>query len=157
VVFLSIHADSLHASLRGATAYIPDSAGTDGSYRKSGGAFASRQEVKEQPEVRFSLKERQRSEGLSRDLAQRIIAAFGAAELDVHPFKPVRDRIYRGRRAWVPAVLKYNAVPAKLLLEVCNLANSADRKLLQTRVFRERVANAVVQGLLSYFGARQDG
>lgn len=157
VVFLSIHADSLHASLRGATAYIPDTAGTGGTYRKSGGAFASRQEVKEQPEVRFSLKERQRSEGLSRDLAQRIIAAFSAAELDVHPFKPVRDRIYRGRRAWVPAVLKYNAVPAKLLLEVCNLANSADRKLLQTRVFREQVANAVVQGLLSYFGARQDG
>jgi N-acetylmuramoyl-L-alanine amidase len=52
----------------------------------------------------------------------------------------------------VPAVLRYNAVPAKLLLEVCNLANEHDRKLLRTRVFRERVAEAIVAGVLSYFG-----
>ncbi len=157
VVFISLHADSLHASLRGATAYIPDTAGTEGSFRKSGEVFSARAEVRERPEVRFSLKERQRSEGLSRELAERIIAEFRQASLDVHPFKPVRDRIYRGRRAWVPAVLRYNAVPAKLLLEVCNLANPADRKLLQTREFRERIAQAVVRGLLAYFGSRSGG
>lgn len=155
VVFLSIHADSLHPTLRGATAYIPNAAGTAGSTRKNGSAFTSRKEVREQPEVKFSLQERQRSEGLSRDLAERVIAAFRSAGLGIHPFKPVRDRIFRGRRAWVPAVLRYNAVPAKFLLEVGNLANVEDRALLTTRAFRQRVAGSVVEGLLSYFGARK--
>lgn len=103
VVFLLIHADSLHPTLRGATAYIPDAGGTAGTARKTGAAFSARKEVKEQPEVSFSLQERQRSEGLSRDLAERIIASFKQERLGIHPFKPVRDRIFRGRRAWVPA------------------------------------------------------
>ncbi len=153
VVFVSIHADSLHPSLRGATAYIPDAAGTEGRFRKNGTAFTTRKEVREQPEVRFSLKERQRSEGLSRQLAERVIAALRNGGLAIHPFNPVRDRIFRGRRAWVPAVLRYNAVPAKFLLEVCNLANLEDRALLTTRAFRQRVAESVVDGLLGYFGA----
>jgi N-acetylmuramoyl-L-alanine amidase len=153
VVFLSIHADSLHPSVRGAMAYIPHAAGTAGTFRKNGAVFTARKEVREQPEVSFSLKERQRSEGLSRDLAETVIAALKREGLDIHPFKPVRDRIFRGKRAWVPAVLRYNAVPAKLLLEVCNLANQEDRTLLTTRAFRQRVAGSVVDGLLRYFGA----
>ena len=156
VVFISIHADSLHPSLRGATAYIPDAAGTGGSTRKNGAAFAARKEVREHPVVSFSLQERQRSEGLSRELAERIIASFKSDRLGIHPFNPVRDRIFRGRRAWVPAVLRYNAIPAKLLLEVCNLANAEDRALLTTRAFRQRVAGSVVDGLLSYFGAPRE-
>ena len=52
----------------------------------------------------------------------------------------------------MPAVLRYNAVPAKVLLEICNLANDQDRKLLQTRAFRQRIAEAVVEGILRYYG-----
>jgi N-acetylmuramoyl-L-alanine amidase len=72
----------------------------------------------------------------------------------IHPNKPVRDRVIRGKRAWVPAVLRFNAVPAKILIEVCNLANGADRRLIQTRAFREEVARAVVDGLLAYYGVK---
>jgi N-acetylmuramoyl-L-alanine amidase len=151
VVFLAIHADSLHPSIRGATIYVPDSVGSAGTFRKSGAAFTSRKEVREQPSVTFTAKQRQRSEGLSRDLAESVISSLRKKDLDIHPFKPVRDRIYRGKRAWVPAVLNYNAIPAKLLLEVCNLANAQDRKLLTTRDFRERVAEAVVAGIRGYF------
>lgn len=157
VVFVSIHADSLHPSLRGATVYIPDAAETGGAFGKSGSVFDSRKEYREQPRVSFSLGERQRSEGLSRDLGQRIVASFRERDLAVHPFKPVRELIFRGRRAWVPAVLRYNAVPAKILLEVCNLNNPEDRRLLRTREFRQRVAEAVVRGLRSYFGANGAG
>jgi N-acetylmuramoyl-L-alanine amidase len=151
VVFLSIHADSLHPSLRGATAYIPNAAGMAGTYGRSGTVFSQRQEYREQPRVSFSLGERQKSEGRSRDLAERLMAGFRGAKLAVHPYQPVRDRIFRGRRAWVPAVLRYNAVPAKVLLEICNLANDEDRRLLQTRSFREEIAAAVVDGILAYF------
>lgn len=151
VIFLSIHADSLHASIRGATIYVPDSAGSSAPFRKGGAVFSARKEVREAPSVSFTAKERQRSEGLSRDLAAHVIAALRDRDLDIHPFKPIRDQIYRGKRAWVPAVLRYNAIPAKVLFEVCNLANAADRKLLTTREFRERAAEAVVDGILRYF------
>jgi len=152
VIFISIHADSLHPSLRGATAYIPNAAGTAGTFGKSGGVFSQRAEYREKPRVSYSLRERQKAEGRSRDLAEREIAAFRSHGLAVHPYQPVRDRIYRGRRAWVPAVLRYNGVPAKMLLEICNLANDEDRRLLQTRKFREEIAAAVVDGVLAYFG-----
>jgi N-acetylmuramoyl-L-alanine amidase len=152
MIFVSIHADSLHPSLRGATVYIPNAAGTAGTYGRSGTVFSQRQEYREQPRVSFSLGERQKSEGRSRDLAERLIAGFRGRQLAVHPYQPVRDRIFRGRRAWVPAVLRYNAVPAKVLLEICNLANDEDRRLLLTRSFREEIAAAVVDGILAYFG-----
>jgi len=155
MVFVSVHADSLHPSLRGATVYIPNAAGMAGSYGKRGTVFSSRREVREQPTVSFALRERQKSEGRSRNLAEKIIAGFRSHRLAVHPFQPVRDRIFRGRRAWVPAVLRYNAIPAKVLVEICNLANAEDRKLLQTIEFRESIADAVVDGILAFFGERR--
>ena len=74
----------------------------------------------------------------------------------MHPFKPVRDKIIRNKSAWVPAVLRYNSVPAKMLLEVCNLANDEDRRLVQTRSYRQKVSEATVRGLLAYYG-EEDG
>jgi N-acetylmuramoyl-L-alanine amidase len=152
VVFLSIHADSLHPSLRGVMAYIPAADMRDGSFGKSGGVYASRKEVQESPRITFSREERVESEGLSRELAKQVVAAFQAGGLPVHPFKPVRDKIIRNNGEWVPAVLRYNSIPAKILLEVCNLANDQDRKLVQTRTYRQKVAEAVVRGLLAYYG-----
>ncbi|MGH9361129.1 MAG: N-acetylmuramoyl-L-alanine amidase family protein, partial [Thermoanaerobaculia bacterium] len=152
VVFLSIHADSLHPSLRGIMAYIPAASMRQESYGKSSAVYTARREVQESPSVVFPWEDRVKSEGLSRELAQRLVDAFAGGGLAVHPFKPVRDKIIRERRQWVPAVLRYNQVPAKALLEVCNLANDEDRRLLQTRAFRQRVAEAIVRGLLAYYG-----
>lgn len=151
-VFLSIHADSLHASVRGATVYIPGASMIGGEFGKSGTVYASRREVRERPRVRYSYQERVKSEGLSRQLAEHLLGEFRGRGLAVHPNKPVREKIIRQRSAYVPAVLRYNAVPAKVLLEVCNLANAEDRRLLQTRAFRQRVAEAVVDGILEYYG-----
>ncbi|HEX7180808.1 MAG TPA: N-acetylmuramoyl-L-alanine amidase [Thermoanaerobaculia bacterium] len=156
VVFLSIHADSLHPSLRGAMAYIPAADMRGGSFSKSGPVYASRREVQESPTVIFPWEERVKSEGLSRELAKQIIASFDALGLAVHPFKPVRDKIIRNKSTWVPAVLRYNSVPSKILLEVCNLANEQDRKLVQTRAYRQKVAEAIVRGVLAYYGQGSD-
>jgi N-acetylmuramoyl-L-alanine amidase len=155
VVFLSIHADSLHPSLRGVMAYIPAADMRSESYGKNGSVYTARREVQENPRVTFPREDRERSEGLSRELAKQVVAAFQQGGLPVHPFKPVRDKIIRNSGEWVPAVLRYNSIPAKILLEVCNLANDEDRKLIQTRAFRQQVAEAVVRGLLAYYG--QDG
>jgi N-acetylmuramoyl-L-alanine amidase len=151
-VFLSIHADSLHPSLRGAMVYIPGARYRGGSYGRSEAVYASRREVSEQPRVSFSSRDLVQSEGLSRQLAGHLIDAFVAGRLAVHPDRPVRDKIIRYRKPWVPAVLRYNQIPAGALVEVCNLANGEDRRLLLTRHYRQQVAEAIVQGILAYYG-----
>lgn len=156
VVFLSIHADSLHPSLRGAMAYIPAAEKRDGIFGLKSAVYTARKEVQEAQHVSFPWEQRVESEGLSRELAKEMIAAFHADGLPVHPFKPVRDRIIRNKSEWVPAVLRYNTVPAKMLLEVCNLANDEDRRLVQTRSYRQKVSEAVVKGLLAYYGEDEE-
>ena len=152
VIFVSIHADSLHPSLRGAMVYVPGAEYRGGSYQKTGAVYAKRLEVRERPKVSFARKDLVKSEGLSRQLAQHLLSAFGREGLAVHEYKPIREKIIRNRRSWVPAVLRYNTVPAKVLVEVCNLANREDRRLIQTQEHRQRIAEAIVRGILSYYG-----
>jgi N-acetylmuramoyl-L-alanine amidase len=156
VVFVSLHADSLHPSLRGAMIYVASAKLTAGRSSRSGTVYSSRAEVRAHPIVELSLRERQQSEGLSREMATRTIAAFRQRNLPVHPYKPVRERIIRHRGEFVPAVLRYNTIPAKMLVEVCNLANEEDRRLIQTRAFRQQVAEAVAAGILAYYGEDED-
>ncbi len=155
VLFLSLHADSLHPSLRGAMVYVPDARLRGGTYGRSGPVYAARKEYKEAPKVSFSSHSRVQSEGLSRDLADDLLRAFRRHKLAVHKDKPIREKIIRRRQQYVPAVLRYNAVPAKVLLELCNLSNEKDRRLLQTRAQRQKMAQAVVEGLLAYYGVPQ--
>jgi N-acetylmuramoyl-L-alanine amidase len=156
VVFLSIHADSLHPSLRGAMAYIPGQRFVTGSYEKSEQVYLARAEVRESPVVRHSEKESLAAEGLSRDLAESIIDAFETDGLKVHPFNPVRDNVVRGGREWVPAVIRYNLVPTRLLLEICNLGNEKDRALIKTKKYRQRIAEAIYEGLVNFYSDRED-
>jgi N-acetylmuramoyl-L-alanine amidase len=156
VVFLSLHADSLHPSVRGAMVYIPAADLGNDSFGKSGGVYASRKEVQEAPRVNLPFDERVESEGLSRELAVKLISSMRRNDVPVHPFKPVRDRIIRDQGIWIPAVLRYNMVPAKVLVEVSNLANDQDRTLIQTRAFRQKMADSIVSGLRAYYGADRD-
>jgi N-acetylmuramoyl-L-alanine amidase len=132
--------------------YVPGAAYRGGSYGKSGTVYTSRQEFREAPRVSFSSADLRRSEGLSRELGDRLLAAFRAKGLLVHEFKPIREKIIRGRRTYVPAVLRYNSVLSQALLEVCNLANSEDLRLIQTQTFRQSVAEAIVEAVLAYYG-----
>lgn len=157
VIFVSIHADSLHPSLRGAMVYVPGLLRNPSNYGKTGVVYTSRKEVQERPKVSFTRQQRVESEGLSRDLAGHLIDAFARRDLTIHANKPVRDRVIRTKQAWVPAVLRFNAVPSKILVEVCNLANAEDRRLMRTRSFRERVAAGVAEGIISYYGVRPEG
>jgi N-acetylmuramoyl-L-alanine amidase len=156
VVFISIHADSLHPSLRGAMAYVPGASYVTGSYEKTDGIYLARAEVREHPVVRHSEKESLAAEGLSRDLAESIVDAFEENGLKVHPFDPVRDNVVRGGREWVPAVIRYNLVPTRVLLEICNLGNAKDRALMTTAKYRQHVAESIYRGLVSFFEDRDD-
>jgi N-acetylmuramoyl-L-alanine amidase len=156
VVFLSIHADSLHPSLRGGMAYIPGASFVTGSYRKKGEIYLARAEVREQPSVTQSREDALRAEGLSRELAESVIDAFRDKNLAVHPFEPVRDNVIRQRKEWVPAVIRNNQVPTRLLLEVCNLGNKQDRELLKTKKYRQQLAEAIYQGIVAFYATPRE-
>jgi N-acetylmuramoyl-L-alanine amidase len=156
-VFLSLHADSLHPAVRGTMVYIPGEKFLSGSYGKRGEPYSSRREVREAPRVSFSHRERIEAEGISRDFAEHIVAAFRSAGLPLHAFEPIRRNVIRGGREWVPAILRYNRIPARVLVEICNLNNPEDRDLLRTRAYREAVAGALVEALIDFYGGKSTG
>lgn len=153
-VFVSLHADSLHPAVRGAMIYIPGEKYLKQTYGKTDDVYLARREVREEPRVSFSRAERLRAEGVSRDLAEKIVAGFRAEALPLHAFEPVRKNVIRAGREWVPAILRYNRIPARVLIEVCNLNNPEDRKLLVTGAYRDRVARAIVSAVIDFYGGR---
>lgn len=155
VVFISLHADSLHPSLRGAMAYVPGQQHVQGTFSKTSDIYLARREVRENPTVTHSEKDALLAEGLSTEFAESVIAAFERAELPVHPFMPIRDNVVREGREWVPAVIRYNKVPTRVLLEICNLGNEEDRRLMKTRQYRQEVAEALRDALIAFYSQQE--
>ncbi|MFC1850141.1 N-acetylmuramoyl-L-alanine amidase [candidate division CSSED10-310 bacterium] len=151
IIFLSVHADALHPSAEGTTIYIPASELGTSRYGKKGAFFSRFKEVREQQFVSYSMQQRFRAEAYSKKLAQNILLALSQDQLKIHKRKPIREYIVRKNKAWIPAVLKYNQIPGKVLLEVANLKNTADCKRIRDYTYRERYARAVVKGLILYF------
>jgi len=133
VVFISFHADVLHQSLRGSMIYVP-----------------GREHRRALPRG-VTLADLEVAEGFSRALARELVASFRRHDVPVHEYLPIRDHVIRSGRAWIPAVLRVSKVPHSLLIEVANLNNPADRKLLVKGSFRQRVAEAVVDALVTYY------
>lgn len=155
VIFVSLHADSLHRDVSGGMVYIPGERFRRGSYGVRGEQYARYSEYREAPSVSFSRAERLRDEKLSAKLAHAILAGYRAEKLPVHPDRPVRDHIVRGARrrsVFVPAVLRGTLVPAKVLVETVNINNARDAALLSDPAGRERMARALVAGLRAHFG-----
>ena len=157
IVFLSLHADARHASLRGAMVYVPGATYRKGTMGYSSSTYQRFKEVREQPRVSFSSQDRVRSEAVSRKLAVAIVKSLKRADLPTQPYQPIRERVIRGREVWLPAVLRGNVVPTKLLIEMVNLNNPDDATLLGRAADRDRLANALFGALSDYFGPKADG
>jgi len=108
-------------------------------------------EYRNHPTVRFGPSFTARVEASSRHLAQSILGRVRANGIEIHPYEPVRDRVLRGRRSWVPAVLRYTAAQNAVLVEVCNMGNAEDRANLVDEAWREEFARSVVEGLSAAF------
>ena len=151
-VFLSLHADSLHPSVRGAMAYVPSRyLRPDKPYTVRRRDIQKFAEYRNHPTVRLSSTFKARVEASSRHLAESILGSLENNEIGVHPYEPVRDRVRRGRQRYVPAVLRYTAAQNAVLLECCNMANADDRAQLMDQAWRERFARSVVEGMASAF------
>jgi N-acetylmuramoyl-L-alanine amidase len=153
IVFLSIHADARHASLAGVMVYVPGAAYIGNTHGFQSRTYSKYAEVKEKQFVKFTKKQRVRSEAVSRKFADEIVDAFRAQKLPIQPYQPVRNRIILGRSIYVPAVLRGNVVPNKVLVEMVNLTNHGDAALLASARDRNRLANAMYQALHGYYGS----
>ena len=99
-----------------------------------------------------------RSEAVSQRVRRgRRRARFAKADLPVQPYQPVRNRIIRGKSIWVPAVLRGNAIPNKVLVEMVNLSNKKDAALLAAARDRERLADALLRSLELHFERTERG
>lgn len=153
VVFVSLHGDARHPGLRGAMVYVPGASYREGRHGSASKTLMRYREVQEQPTITFTRKERLRSEAVSRRLADRVVASFREARLPVQTFKPVREKVIRGRRDWLPAVLKGNAVPSKVLVEMLNLSNAEDAALAGRAADRERLARGLADAIEAHLKA----
>jgi len=151
IIFTSIHADSLHPSIRGTMFYIPGSNYREQKWGVKGDFFLKFQEAKSGFSYSLSKKELERSEGLSQQFAKKLEASFRKNNLKLHPYQATRDHVVRNKKAWVPAVLRYNLIPCNILIEVCNLNNKEDAELMKDPVFRQKIANAYIEALIMYY------
>ena len=151
VVFTSVHADSLHPSLRGTMFYIPGDAYRSNRWCSSGPAYEPFQEFRDGRCYEMDDAALRRAEGLSFRFSRTLEAAFTARGLTLHPYNPTRDHVVRNRRAWVPAVLRNTLIPCAVLVEVCNLANEKDAARMKDPAFRQAVAEAYVDALIRYY------
>jgi N-acetylmuramoyl-L-alanine amidase len=150
-VFLSVHADSLHPSVRGAMVYVPSRYLRPSKFTVDRRDIRKFAEYRNHPTIRLGADFKARVEASSRHLADNIISSLDSNEIGIHPYEPIRDRVLRGRRSWVPAVLRFTAAQNAVLVEACNLANPEDRTLIQKAAWREQFARAVVEGMASAF------
>ncbi len=153
IVFLSLHADARHPSLRGAMVYVPGATFRTGTMGYTSSAYLRFKEVREQPRVSFSSRDRLRSEAVSRKFAAAIVKALKKVDLPVQPYQPIRERVIRGRQVWLPAVLRGNVVPTKVLVEMVNLNNPDDAALLGRAADRDRLAKGLAAALAGHFGS----
>ncbi len=152
IVFLSIHADSRHPSLRGTMVYVPGAKYRARTYAHNSKTYRRFAEVRQKSSIKFSRKSRVRSEAVSQKLAKEIVASFREAGLPVQKHQPIRNRVIRGKGVWVPAVIRANAIPAKVLVELLNLPNPKDAALMASARERDRMAGALFDSLFGYFG-----
>ncbi len=150
VVFVSIHADSLHPAVRGMMVYVPSRSlrGSHAPWQDVG--YACR-ESRSLVAPRFAATFRSRAEALSTQLGDAIVRSADRSSVPVHAYEPVRSSVLRGGSRWVPAVLRYSLVPTSVLIEICNLNNEQDRQALLTWRFRERLAHSIAAGLAEGF------
>lgn len=150
-LFLSLHADSLHPSSRGAMVYVPGAPYVPATFTLGARRAAPVAEMRRGARVELSARERLQGEARSRQFAEQLLRALHRGRIPVHANRPIRNVIHRDGRTFVPAVIRHSAAATKVLLEVVNLQNEEDAASLRDPAFRERYAEAVVKGIQAFY------
>jgi N-acetylmuramoyl-L-alanine amidase len=154
IIFTSVHTDALYnQSSRGAMIYIPGAKLRRGEERQTAAVYARYEEGRGFNTFRSNHADLLRDEALSRNFANVVMQKLGEHRIKRHDHgDPIRSQIRRSADSvWVPAVLRNNDVPTKILLETANLTNATDRARLSDPWWREQFAQAYVNALRAYF------
>ena len=149
IVLISVHGDALHDSLRGAMIYYPDRRVRSRAFGIVKSVYTKRDEYTRR--VTFNAGDNKLSEKYSKDLGETLIDSFRDAKWITHRSNAVRGYYIRGGKKSLPAILRYSKIPTSVLVEVANLNNSKDRKLILDSRNRQKIAHAMVNGLESHF------
>ncbi|MEC9069661.1 MAG: N-acetylmuramoyl-L-alanine amidase [SAR324 cluster bacterium] len=151
ILFISLHGDSLHSSLRGVMVYYPDRRLRRGSFRLRNKIYRSIKEY--DSKLTFHTKDNRYSEKLSKSFGKIIIDQFRKRKLSTHGgSSPVRGYLYRKGKKTLPAILRYNKVPTSVLVEIANLNNRLDRIALLKSKTRQQIAIAISNSVYAHFG-----
>ncbi len=148
IIFLSLHCDSAPVGGPGVTIYIPPGptavpVGLQlGLYRRYSEAseYFSKMDNEIDPDDSFAQSEA---------LAKSLVASFKLSGVGVNKKEEIKNRV-NGETRFVPAVLRYNEIPARVLVEMANFASADDRFLVQNPAFREKLAESLVLGIEEY-------
>jgi N-acetylmuramoyl-L-alanine amidase len=156
ILFVSIHCDALfNETLRGAMVYVPGLKYRSDPDISTSGIYGRFEEVKRNSSIKTSIEERRRDEALSRIFASTLLNAMrgNTPPLKVHDAgDPVRNVIRQsGGKAYLPAVLRYNVVPTKVLVEIANMTNPQDQQRLADPQWRQWFAESFVMALRGYY------
>lgn len=151
-LFLSIHADSEHeGSVRGATVYTLSDKASD----REAAALAAKENASD---LIAGLDLQQEADDVTDilvDLTRRETRNFSAAFANglVGDLASATRMIKNPRRSAGFQVLRAHDVPS-VLVEIGYLSNDQDEKLLTSDEWRSRVAEAVTQAVLRFFGQK---
>lgn len=148
IFFLSIHADALHDSIRGATVYYPDHRLRVKEFRLKEKFYRKHNEYRKR--INFNKKECKMAASSSKKLGQSLIKAFKQSRLHINKANPLRSHHYRRGKRTLPGVLRYSKIPHSVLIEVANLNNTKDRKAVLNPHQRQKIADSIVEGLNSH-------
>lgn len=155
VLFISIHCDALHEKMRGTMIYVPGAKYRRDREHPEGTVYARYAETNNHAPVTCTASDRTRDEALSRNFAQAIIDSLQNHDPKIAVSKhgdPIRNVIRQGDgRAYVPAVLRNNLVPTKVLVETANLNNAQDRERLSDPLWRQWYADAILKAIRAHF------
>lgn len=149
ILFLSLHGDALHPSLRGVTVYFPDHRLRTASFKLSQRVYKRRKEY--QRELKFRDRENIRSTKVSSEFGKQVIASFQKAGMETHSSFAVRGYYYRKGKRTLPGILRYSTIPTSVLVEVGNLNNLQDRTALLKPEFRQQIASTLVASINQYY------
>ena len=151
ILFISLHGDALHSSLRGAMVYYPDRRFRRGMFGLKQKIYRKRKEYN--PSLTYNPSDNLYSEKLSKSFGKIVINEFRKSKLPTHRVSSaVRGYLYRKGRKTLPAVLRYSKVPTSVLVEIANLNNKHDRRSLLKSKTRQLIAKAITNSVVANFG-----
>ena len=152
IVFMSLHGDARHKSLRGAMVFYPDSRLRMKVFDLQKNIYRRRKEYKK--EISFSQKENLQVAAASKSFGETLIQTLQTANVLTHKPRALRSYHYRNGERTLPAILRYSKVPISVLVEVANLTNPQDRRNILKAKNRQKIADALVQGIQNHFNKK---